>query len=591
VSLLNWLGLIWLLVVPALILLYMFRPVRLRMPVPSLRLWQALPQIDRTRTRIRRPPLSLLLLLQAAALAIGAFALAQPAFTAPAGRNSVVILDTSGSMQALDNGKSRFDAAIAEAHKIVDTMGEHDRLTLLGAGTNITTACAACTRADASTALDAFAPGAGSADIAGALAVVSGLSTQTSGPLDVVVLSDGQFSAPDTRGIPFSLKYVQVGAPINDVAVAALSARRPPDGRTGYIAYARIENRGRAEVDIQVSAQADNVPLPTRSQTVPEEGHVGITWQVPAGTLRFTVSVSPSDSLPADDHAVVFLPAAGRYTVGVAAPQPELYVRALSSIDGLNIVTNTSPAGAAFNILGGTLPNPLPDGNLLLINPNGDLLKPGGTVGDLRPTTIDAAHPLLAGVDLNALLVNVAGNYEPPDWLETLVASPSAPLLLAGEREGRRIVVLTFDPHQSNLPKLAAFPLLMANVVDWLYPLSSIQAVDAGQPVQLPSGSTVQTPSGRSLPVTAPGLFITTDQGGIYRVIGPGGSPDFQFAVNTADAPDTPNIPSHPELDHPVQEEAVTQVTSQLFWLPLAAVALALFGAEWLIYCWKRGST
>jgi hypothetical protein len=120
--------------------------------------------------------------------------------------------------------------------------------------------------------------------------------------------------------------------------------------------------------------------------------------------------------------------------------------------------------------------------------------------------------------------------------------------------------------------------------------LSSIQAVDAGQPVQLAAGSTVQTPSGRILPVVAPGLFTATDEGGLYRVTGPNGAAGFQFAVNVADAPDAPTTPSHPELDHTVQE-TTAQVTSQLFWLPLAALALALFGAEWLIYCWKRGST
>jgi hypothetical protein len=37
-------------------------------------------------------------------------------------------------------------------------------------------------------------------------------------------------------------------------------------------------------------------------------------------------------------------------------------------------------------------------------------------------------------------------------------------------------------------------------------------------------------------------------------------------------------------------EAATGEVTSQVFWLPLAALALALFGGEWLIYCWKRGS-
>ena len=198
----NWLGLLWLLVVPALILLYMFRPARLRKPVSSLRLWRQLPQMERTRSRLRRPPLSLLLILQALALALGAFALAQPAFTAPAGRAVVVILDASGSMQALDHGVSRFDQARDEARKVAQGLSDRDHLTLLRAGANVTTACAACAPGDAVRSIDALTPGAGRADMAGALAVAAGLGRQSSGAVEATVISDGGFAPPVTDGLP-----------------------------------------------------------------------------------------------------------------------------------------------------------------------------------------------------------------------------------------------------------------------------------------------------------------------------------------------------------------------------------------------------
>ena len=100
-SLLNWLGALWLALVPALVLVYMLRPRRKRTPVPSLRLWRVLPHVERSTAQLRRPPLSVLLILQALLLAIGAFALAQPAYTAPAGGNRVVAVDASGSMLTL----------------------------------------------------------------------------------------------------------------------------------------------------------------------------------------------------------------------------------------------------------------------------------------------------------------------------------------------------------------------------------------------------------------------------------------------------------------------------------------------------------
>ncbi|HEY0071218.1 MAG TPA: BatA and WFA domain-containing protein, partial [Chloroflexia bacterium] len=101
----------WFLLVPALIALYMLRPRARRKPVSSLRLWRELPQVERPTPRLRRPPLSWLLLLQVLLLAAGAFALMQPALWAPAARHTVVLLDMSGSMQTVDGSSTRFEQA------------------------------------------------------------------------------------------------------------------------------------------------------------------------------------------------------------------------------------------------------------------------------------------------------------------------------------------------------------------------------------------------------------------------------------------------------------------------------------------------
>src|SRR5205807_971923 len=103
------------------------------------------------------------------------------------------------------------DEAKSQATKIVDGMASSDVLTLLRAGANVTTACSACNRLDAQHAISAMVPGAGSADIAGALAVTSGIARQKSSQvsptkttgLDAVVISDGEFTPPPTDGIDF----------------------------------------------------------------------------------------------------------------------------------------------------------------------------------------------------------------------------------------------------------------------------------------------------------------------------------------------------------------------------------------------------
>jgi hypothetical protein len=127
--------------------------------------------------------------------------------------------------------------------------------------------------------------------------------------------------------------------------------------------------------------------------------------------------------------------------------------------------------------------------------------------------------------------------------------------------------------------------------VDWLYPLAGTQAADPGLPVQAGAGARVQTPSGRTVEVGDGGLFSATDEAGIYTIQSPGGA-TLQFAVNPKDDPEprTAGSLAHPELTRPLEIAPPEVTANEVFWLPLAALALALLVGEWLVYTWKRGS-
>lgn len=66
---------------------------------------------------------------------------------------------------------------------------------------------------------------------------------------------------------------------------------------------------------------------------------------------------------------------------------------------------------------------------------------------------------LLRNLQLNDVHVRTANRIVPGSWAQVLVHSESgAPLLMAGEKDGRRIVVLAFALHQSDLPLQVAYP-------------------------------------------------------------------------------------------------------------------------------------
>ena len=109
---------LWLLaVLPVIVLLYMLRARRHDVPMSSVLLWQRARQDLLVHLPVRRLERSLLLVLQLLTAAVVVLALARPQVVLPAagGLATVLVMDTSASMQATDVAPSRFEAARAAA--------------------------------------------------------------------------------------------------------------------------------------------------------------------------------------------------------------------------------------------------------------------------------------------------------------------------------------------------------------------------------------------------------------------------------------------------------------------------------------------
>ena len=359
-TLLNPSGVWWLLLLPILLLLYLLRTRPVVRRVASLRLWHNLPQVERPRTQLRRPPRSPLLVLQLLLLVAGAVALIRPALPGLSARHLLLLLDASGSMSALDGGTTRFEQARTQAGRLAADLGADDRATLLRVGATVTTACSVCRQGDLEQALAALHPGVGRADWDAAL----GLAAELAGGIgerrnEAVVISDGAFASPALTTFPVALRFIPVGGPLDNRGIAVLQARRPPDGRPAYTAYAGIVNRSLVTSTVEVSALADTVPLPGHRLTIPAGGEAAVTWDLPVGTAQMSVRLTPPDALAADNSALILLPVADQHRLRLQTAHPDLYRRALAGVPGLAITTTTSITGDV-TLLDGVLPDPLP---------------------------------------------------------------------------------------------------------------------------------------------------------------------------------------------------------------------------------------
>src|SRR5438445_3306579 len=116
------------------VVLYILKLRRRPVPVPFSPLWARILKDKDATSLFSRLKRLLSLLLQLALLALLVLALGDPrtAIEVVKGRNLVVLVDTSASMQAADggpsNGRARIDQAKDELRKLVRGLGASDRM-------------------------------------------------------------------------------------------------------------------------------------------------------------------------------------------------------------------------------------------------------------------------------------------------------------------------------------------------------------------------------------------------------------------------------------------------------------------------------
>ncbi|GIW06480.1 MAG: hypothetical protein KatS3mg060_1285 [Dehalococcoidia bacterium] len=599
-ALLGFLGLI-----PVIILIYLIRAQRRREPVSSVLLWRNLVQDLEMRTRFRRPPITLLLLLQLLAVVIGTLALARPFWetTAPPARQLVLVVDASASMNATDVQPNRLAEAKARAREAAASAGADTAIAVVRAGPRATLEVATRDSGAAIAAIDAIQPSDGAADMRTAwLLAGSVAAARPEIPATVVLFSDGSFLGP-LPSIPASLAIVPIGNGSDNQAIVQVGVRRPPAGSARPDAFVRVANYASEPVERRVRAFGDGLSFDEQTVRLGARATTDLVFEPPVGTRVFAVQLVGGDVLRADDRAEAVLPQSGEREVLLVSTAPEVMRRALRAIPQLT-VREVAPdlyrdsGSAALVVFDGYLPPALPPAPLLIVNPpvgswiaSARIGRPGYAIG------IDPESAVVAGVDLAAVEFGRVAQLVVPSWAAPVVTGPDGPLILEGERDGRRVVVLGFEPAASNLPKMVAFPALIANAVDWVL-AGPDGAAPAGTTIRLPGGvrGDLVGPEGRRVESAALALTADTDIAGLYQLRRLGADPLTLFAINVADERESDVAPRQPAVGQPIRPFSLPALGVEgepvgiEFWPYLAGGLLLLLVVEWLVYT-RRGST
>ncbi len=607
---------------PIIVAMYLLKLRREDRTVSSTFLWKRMVRDVEANAPWQKLRHNWLLLLQLLLMALLVLALARPFFYTQgiAGNNLIIIIDRSASMGATDADENRIAAAKAQAIRLVDQLPDDGRATIIADGGEMEVpASATSDRRELHRAINTIElRNGGGSDLSQSLALAAALSAREE-QSEIAIISDGNVTFPADITVPSKVRYFPIGSSADNMALSALAMQPASAGQTLFV---QATNYGNETITRRIDVYLDDELFNAYNVTIEPGREQSIVADVPANVQVARAQLSGADALPLDNHAWAVSTLGEALNVRVIGPGNRFLETGLELLPGISVTqvptTTTSfeetAAQVPVTILDGVIPARLPAGNLFFIAPprsteyfsvTGELEFPS-----IRPTT--GEEPLLRNVSLSEVSILKAHRIAAGPWARVVVDSDGAPLLVAGEQNGRRIVVLAFDLHMSDLPLQVAFPLLLSNIINFLAPGSGADATQLtpGQPIALqvdpaitevrltrPDGDTLSTESG--ILQASPTLeledeqliYAETNALGVYTI------EEFKdeelqarhrYAVNLF-APGESQVAPQEQLE--ISQASGLQaavpperVGRQEFWRWLAAAGLLVLIIEWLVY-------
>ncbi len=303
----NPLALAALLSVIPLIIIYMLRPKPAVLSIPSLmfvlKLERERKRVYASLTKIVRDPLFLIQLLMLILLSIAAAGYYYNSEEPLSGEHTVIILDTSASMQT----DSRFEDAV----KIADGYVSKKNSIILASDTPLL----ALERGDASAAHDIFKKvksGAGTADLSAA--ITTGMRYLSTEGGRIIVVSDftnykgddpvASKNLAESYGI--EVNFIKVGKPADNIGIVN-GWIEATDGEYGYTGVIKNYMDHNESVKIETGRGTSGNASKSFSLEIPAGG----TNQFTLGNLGpgiTTVRLDVEDGLPVDNKAYISIP-------------------------------------------------------------------------------------------------------------------------------------------------------------------------------------------------------------------------------------------------------------------------------------------
>ena len=591
--------------------LYLLDRSRRKVVVSTLRFWAAAeqPAVAARRRRIQQP---WSLLLQLVSMGLLVLAIAQLRLGTPeqAGRDHVIVLDTSAWMAARSGSRTLMDIARDRARQYLKALPGRDRVMLVRADALATPATAfEQDRRKVDAAIRTSQPGSTALNLDQALAFARHVQGQDGRRVGEIAFIGAGRTAPRDPGTaaaaPHNLRVIQVADNVENVGLRRIGARRSGKDSELWEIYVSLRNYGARPHTVTVSLDfgppgpAGRVTAAARPMTLAAgaEDEATFQYRTSAGGL-LGVHLTPHDVFPDDDRAELELPAQPALPVTVYSQEPDLLKPILTATPRVAAVYRKPeeyrPNDAGLVILDRFIPPSRPVADSIWIDPPalGSPIPVRSSVEQAAFSGWDPAHPAAAGLHAKDFKLDRASVFETGAGDARIGEVSAGPVIVA--RPGKpKVVALGFHPALTGMRYELATPLLFANLLRWMSPetfrrseatVGSVGSVKLVMEQDTPAqGIKVSAGDGSPLPFTLRDRTLTFFSGAPGGVKVAAGDREYLYSLSLPELWDTKwTAPAEARSGIPHFTQVIDAASDLWPWLALAG-ALGLL-AEWILY-------
>ncbi len=611
------LGLLGLIGIPILIVIYIIKSKYAEQTVSSTYLWTLSERFLKKRNPLSRITGIISLIFQLLAVTVLSLAIAHPVITVPnAAKEYCFVLDASGSMLISEGDSTRFDKGKDAVLDIIADAADGSLYSLVCVGDATTVIFDRIDDKDrAELLIDELRCSYVASDMTDAMGVaqryfnenpsvktylVTDIAYQSHDNLTLVNIA----STPENYGVS-DITYTLSGGVLNVWGNA-----------TSYVSGATLT------LELYIDGSIE--PVASGVSVVPSQTETPFQLIAPCEEFDFfRVKIVEQDALALDNETVVYNPdSLSAYKTLIVSDTPFFLQSALASVTDISVDTltgeeyekayadgSTPLSGYGLYIFDSVTPTVLPsDGAIWLFNTDsvenagfssrgevdlgvGALLESTGSSGTVaRKLTKD-----LLGKEIYITKYQKYGLYRN---FTSLYSYKGDPIVFAGTNAyGNREVVFAFSLHDSNLPLLLDYAILIRNMFDYSFP-------DVVEEVSYYCGDTLNVnvvANCSSIRVTTPSkdvVYLATDsaishylltEAGVHTLTVTVDGNERQYFVN-ADLPKEERSPVLLDAGFNLVGEASDEGFDGKFdALMLFVIVLAvLFFADWGVYCYER---